>query len=181
MAHDARQGVGLVVAQIDVHRQQPTGIVVEPTGCAGRHGVEHVLVGQELVPPWVAFVKARQHPAVEQRERVGALDAVDLAQLPFERIDLVQRIEVGALALGRLDHHRQHVTACAIGCVHEAHIAVVAAVCAQLGRPGVQVADLELRADKKTSHPHDQPGGHGHRGPRPLGEAVEQSPQRVFG
>ncbi|MNV84835.1 hypothetical protein D3C71_1787350 [compost metagenome] len=62
-----RQRVSLVIAQIDIKRQQAAAVVVKPARCASRDHVQHALIGKELVPLRVGLVQTNQHFPVQQR------------------------------------------------------------------------------------------------------------------
>src|SRR5204862_4183936 len=112
-------------------------------------------------PLRIALVQADEHASVRQGERVRAFDAFELAQLPFQRVDPVQGVVAGALAVGRAHHHGEYVAGGAVGSVQEGDVPVVAAVGAQLRSTGVEVADPELGAGHEPAGTHHDGRSHG--------------------
>ncbi|MNZ75547.1 hypothetical protein D3C78_940270 [compost metagenome] len=170
-----------MVGQVHVHGQQRATVVVQAARRAGGDGVEHRLVGHEVIPFRIALVQGRAHAAVEQRQRVGAFHPFHLAQLPLERIHLVQRLIGRAVARRGLHHDRQHVAGGAVIGVQVGDVAVVAAVLAQFRSARIEVADLQLRRDGQAHHGQRRSAEDGQAGPLALGEAVQHAPDDVLG
>ncbi|MND79000.1 hypothetical protein D3C80_707250 [compost metagenome] len=175
-----RQGVGLVIVQVGIERQQAAVVVVQPARGTGGDHVQGRLVVDQVIPLRAAFGEADQHPAVEQRQRVCRVHALQATQLPVEVIHVFQGAVGRTATGGGAHHHREHIAAGAVVPGDEGIVAVVARIGAQLGSAGVEVANLQVQAHGVAPGSHQRSDGDARRRPAPAGEQVEEAPHRML-
>ncbi|MCY1274622.1 hypothetical protein D9M69_326730 [compost metagenome] len=141
--------------------------------------VDHRLVGQQADPLRITLGQLASHDLDERRERVGCRHTGLLAQLPFEAIDLLQQVVAHALPLWRGDHDDEHIAGVAEMRGDVGVVPVVARVGAQLWRPRIEVADLQVQADHETEDAQSQRRNDGGGGDLAFGELIEKTPQRM--
>ena len=166
--HDPVERLGLVVGQVGDHRHH-RAIGVEQIRVVDRgllrRVVQHVLVAVDRQPLRVALERAGGDLARRIGQRHRRLHAGHLPQRPGQPVGLDQRrVLEAALRLGLDDDgelvRRQRVVGGDVGVVE-----VVARVGPQLGRAGVEVADLELGADGEARRPSSRPPPRSRRSP----------------
>ncbi|MCY1208694.1 hypothetical protein D9M72_203280 [compost metagenome] len=174
------EGLGLVVGQVGHHRHH-RAVGVEQLRIVHRGllraVIQHVLVTRDGQPLGVALVRSRSDLAHRVDQRDGGLHPRLLLQQPAQPIRLDQALVLEATFGRCLQHDREQVAGQRVVGGDVGVVEVVARVGPQLGRTGVQVADLQLQADGEAGHGQGAGRHKGDRRPAPSGEVIEPTPE----
>ena len=167
--HHAVERLGLVVGQVGDHRHH-RAVDVEQVRIVDRRllrgVVEHVLVAVDRQPLRIALERAGGDLPHRVGQRHRGLHAGHLPQCPGQAIGLDQRLVLEAALLVGLHDHRELVARQRVVGGDVGVVAVVARVGAQLGRAGIEVADLQVQADDEADRPPARPTRRSRRSPR---------------
>ncbi len=174
---DAGQRVGLVVLEIDVEGQERTALVEQLARGVILHGAERAVVGDQFIPFDVPLVVTDPGQLAETSHRVGRLHAGQLLQRPGQPVHRRQGGVAGATVGRRFHHHHEDVRTRRVIRHHEGAVAVVAGVGPQFRRAGVEVADLQIQADRVAADRQPRRNDDGRRRPAAPGEQIQRPPQ----
>ncbi len=141
--------------------------------------VEDVLVARDREPLRAALVRAGGNLPHRVAEEHRGLHARHLLERPGEPVGLHQRAVLEAAFRRRLHDHRELVARERVVGGDVRVVAVVPRARPQLRRAGVEIADLELRADGEPDDRERRRDADRPERPAPLGEPVEPRPDRA--